>query len=95
MIVENHIHATRKFHRRLLLGLALLGILLTFGWILFVNHQTSDKPARSTTEARPNSSQNVPPTGNGSVTESGNEAEPTTPSATGTGDNNLLRETAQ
>ncbi len=71
----------------ILLALALLAIL----W--FARYSSSPKPpAQSTSETRPNSEQNVPDEGNGSVTQGENPEADTAPSPSGAGANTLMNQ---
>lgn len=77
---------------RVVIALLLAVILLVVAGLIYASRQTVEAPVQSTTETRPNSAQNIPPSSDGSVTQDGDETDPTTPSSTGTGANNYLSE---
>ena len=89
--ISENAHSGRS---RLIIPLIIGLLLLAGAWFVFAANRTSEAPARSTTESRPNSSQNTPPGNGQSVTQDGDESTPTTPSSTGTGANNQLSEEA-
>ena len=78
--------------RHLIIVVLVAVVFLVAVWLFYIGRQTTDAPTGSTTESQPNSSQNVPPSSDGSVRQDGVEADPTTPSSSGTGANNLMSE---
>ncbi len=64
---------------KMILVVLLAIALLAFTWIMYSRTTTSEAPAQSTTESRPNNPRNIPDEGDGSVTEGSNPADATTP----------------
>ncbi|HSH18703.1 MAG TPA: hypothetical protein VK978_04960 [Candidatus Saccharimonadales bacterium] len=79
---------------RMLIALLLALALIAIAGILYTITRSADAPAQSTEDTRPGSSQNVPPSSNGSVTQDGEETSDTTPSSSGTGANNYMSQDA-
>lgn len=72
--------------------LMLIAALLVLGVWFSIQSRQPSAPAQSTTESRPNSEQNIPDKGNGSVTQDGNPNEDATPDPAGTGGNTMLEQ---
>ncbi len=75
------------------LAMLLLAVLAIFTILWLINRaMLPSAPTQSTTDARPNSQQNVPDEGGGSVTQGSNPREDATPDPNGAGANTLLEE---
>jgi hypothetical protein len=73
---------------RIVIAVILAALLLAIATVLYQRNHTAEAPAQSTTETRPDNSNNTP--ASNSVTNGGNPADDTTPNPTGTGNNTYL-----
>jgi cytoskeletal protein RodZ len=80
---------SRMNRTRVIAAIVIALILLAIAWFFYQSKQTTEAPSRSTTETRPNTEENIPDSSDNSVRQDGDASSPTTPSPTGTGDNNM------